>query len=143
MAPAFVADINGDGKPDLVMSGALLYGRGGSQIYHPSGLKVALGNGDGTFSVSTSQPFATYSSVALADINGDGKPDLITVLSSTVYVQLGNGDGTFQVPQSVGTGQSVVVGDFNGDGWLDLAVTSYDSVAQTYSLSVLLNDQHW
>jgi hypothetical protein len=35
------------------------------------------------------------------------------------------------------------VGDFNGDGWLDLAVANHDSTTQTNSLTVLLNDTQW
>src|SRR5262249_59901033 len=55
--------------------------------------------------------------VAVADLNGDDKPDLVTDSTS---VLLGNGNGTFQVAQNyAGGGQ---VGDFNGDGSLDVIV---------------------
>jgi len=61
---------------------------------------VLLGNGDGTF-----QPVVNYGSggtvvlaLAVADVNGDGKPDLLDVsfIYNTVGVLIGNGDGTFQ-----------------------------------------------
>ena len=65
------------------------------------------------------------------DFNGDGRPDLaaISYPDGTVSVVLGNGDGTFQPPAYYPAGSelspyqgSLVVGDFNGDGRLDLAV---------------------
>ena len=66
-------------------------------------MSVLLGNGNGTF--QTQQTFATGVgpvSVAVADVNGDGKLDLVVAnrTSNTVSVLLGNGDGTFQAQQT-------------------------------------------
>jgi hypothetical protein len=97
-------------------------------------VSVLRGNGDGTF-----QPPAKYAvgweavSVAAGDFTGNGILDLVVAdlgssnpyLYSSVSVLLGNGDGTFQPAQEFAAGispRSVAVGDFNGDGILDLAV---------------------
>jgi len=125
-----VADLNGDRKPDVVVANCAAFG---SQDCSGGGsLAVFLGNGDGTF-----QPATTYDSgggntfsVAVADVDGDGKPDLVVVNlgSSTVSVLLGNGDGTFQSAIIYDSGglypTSVAVADVNGDGKLDLVVSN-------------------
>jgi len=84
-------------------------------------------------------------SVAVADFNGDGVQDLAVSFSGDhftrpggVAVLLGNGDGTFQTAHHLEVGgrpSSVVVGDFNGDGWLDMAVAVLNS-----SVAVLLGN---
>ena len=62
-----VADLNGDGKPDLVVAN-------GSS----NSVSVLLGNGNGTFQTqSTYRHRLDPDSVAVADVNGDGKPDLV------------------------------------------------------------------
>jgi hypothetical protein len=116
-----VADVNGDGKPDLVVA----------NYYPSSSIGVLLGNGDGTF-----QAAVTYASggqepasVAVADVNGDGKPDLIVAnIAYDVGVLLGNGNGTFQAAADYSSGglfpQAVAVSDVNGDGEPDLVVAN-------------------
>jgi hypothetical protein len=106
---------------------------------------LLLGNGDGTFTPAASSP-ATGSnpySVSVADLNGDGKVDLVASNSgsNTVTVLLGNGDGTFAAPLTFGAGTnpiSAAVGDFNGDGLPDLAAANN----VTSSVAVLLTATH-
>jgi hypothetical protein len=109
-------DLNGDGKLDLVV------------VYPPTSgttnmAGVLLGNGDGTYQSSVEYALGPNSySAVLADVNGDGKFDLVT----NDCVLLGNGDGTFQAASIFAAASLppgyVVTGDFNGDGKLDLAV---------------------
>ena len=89
---------------------------------------------------------AIPSSVALGDLNGDGKPDLATANSgdytnaNTVSVLLGRGDGSFRAKREyvVGRGPySLAIGDLNGDGNPDLATSHHGEVAGT--VFVLLN----
>ncbi len=79
---------------------------------------------------------AAARSVAVADFNGDGKPDLavVTIRVNNVSVLLGNGDGTFQLRRtSRGVGaDGVAVGDFNGDGMPDLAVANTATTTYPY-----------
>ncbi|MGO4884122.1 MAG: FG-GAP repeat domain-containing protein [Bryobacteraceae bacterium] len=119
------ADLNGDGKLDLIVLGGDVDGTGTAKA------EAFLGNGDGTFGGLL--PIASGLEVrqfAIGDFNGDGHPDV--VLSNEAngpVLYLGNGDGTFQAPMPLYTeGPSqIAAGDFNGDGYLDLAFTNAQS----------------
>jgi hypothetical protein len=119
-----VGDFNGDGNPDLAVSNLEIDDWSAS-----TSLTVLMGNGDGTFGVTNNYYGVGGNSVAVADLNGDGRLDL--ALPGAVL--LGIGDGTFQSPVSIeGGGYFVAVGDFNSDGKPDLAVAGN-------VVSVLLN----
>jgi hypothetical protein len=129
-----IADLNGDGKPELATA-------------NPGGLgtvSVLVNRGDGSFAArrdyTTSYgPFW----VGIGDLNGDGKPDLVSVGmriahldKPTVSVLLNRGDGRFQArrdfragsfPNSASyTASSVALGDLNGDAKPDLALACCD-----------------
>ena len=133
-----VLDVNRDHKPDLIVANRC----GNSSACNNGNVGVLLGNGDGTFQTLASYALQGFpNSVAVADVNGDGKPDLLTASSNTVEVLLGNGDGTFQSPLENTTGlnsQSIAVGDVNGDGKPDLVVANEgDGTPNSGSVSVL------
>jgi len=111
-----VEDFNGDGVQDL----ALIIGRGG--------IWVLLGNGDGSFQPARGIGGGVNARLlVVGDFNGDGVLDLAVGRSSDrfflggINVFLGNGDGKFRpAPNIDGSYLSLAVGDFNGDGVLDL-----------------------
>lgn len=122
-----VADVNGDGKPDLVVANC----PGGScSIQEPATISVLLGNGDGTFQDPVTYPSGGMlpTSIQIADMNLDGKPDIVVTNESFgVSMLLGNGDGTFQPVVGVAGiagPQQVLVADVNHDGKPDLVVLS-------------------
>jgi len=110
-----VGDFNGDDKPDLVVANGT-----------DNTVSILLGNGDGTFrsrvDYTTGGP---PHGIAVAEFNGDGKADLAVPAGLRgVAVLLGNGDGTFQSATFYDSGAfgvvAAVLGDFNGDGKVDL-----------------------
>jgi hypothetical protein len=133
-----VADLNGDGIPDMVTANSL-----------HNNVSVLLGNGDGSFKPLVNYPGGpTPNAVAVADFNHDGIPDLAVandVDGGTVSVLLGNGDGSFQNPVSYSAGNyayGLAVGDFTGHGNRDLVVVDNGHVLpyRPGGLSVLLSN---
>ena len=128
-----VGDWNGDGRLDLAVAN-----NGDGDV------TILLGNGSGGFSQAAGSPVPSGTqpaSIAIGDVNGDGKPDLAVAnfLSNDVTILLGNGSGGFSQaagsPVAVGAAPaSVVVGDVNGDGKLDVAVANYGSTTVTVLL---------
>jgi len=149
-----VADVNDDGKPDLMVESSQCCGSANGVV------GVLLGEGDGTF-----KPVVSYqsvaggqgSSVAVADVNGDGKRDIVTtdqdagangLNKGLVSLRFGNGDGTFNSEQTYDSGgfltNSVAVADLNGDGKPDLVVANIcaddTSLCKLSSVGVLVNN---
>jgi CSLREA domain-containing protein len=122
-----LVDVNGDGKLDIV-----------SATYGGSSISVYLGNGDGTFQspTTTANSLSNVFALVAGDFNHDGKIDLAVSGGGTggnIDVLLGNGDGTFQSPVTYASGNgstwALVLGDFNGDGNLDLVTSGEGSGA--------------
>jgi hypothetical protein len=134
------ADVNGDGKPDLVVANA----SDTNNMIGAGNISVLLNSGDGTFRAGfTSQvgsPPQAPTAIAVKDLNGDGKPDLAVVFTGIpdsngittdgggIAIFLGNGDGTFRTGPVVNAlsgniTDAITISDVNGDGKPDLVVT--------------------
>jgi hypothetical protein len=122
-----VADVNGDGKLDII----------GNTPYN--GVFVFPGNGDGTFGTaanySTNADIAPGMAIAIGDLNGDGKPDIAVSINRGMSVLLNNGDGTFGAPTYYnassyqGAGQAgIAIADLNNDGKNDVIATNFNGV---------------
>jgi hypothetical protein len=122
-------DLNGDGRPDIVA--ADLAGTA----------SVFLNNGDGTFAPGVDYALGRSASAAdgagspvLADLNHDGKLDLVTAnyFGNSVSILLGNGDGTFAPAVTYpidGEPERVVAGNFTGVGHTDLVVLTFSATS--------------
>ena len=137
-----VGDFNGDHLLDVAVW-AINATTGNMEVH------IFLGNGTGsltysaTYSAPSSGNFAPGpNSIVAADVNGDGKLDLVALTPDNgVFIYLGKGDGTFQTPVAYATGctggtgscNGLAVGDLNGDGKLDLAMAAING------MTILLN----
>jgi hypothetical protein len=147
-----VGDFLGNGELDIVTANS-------------NGTVTALlGNGDGTFGQPiTSRIGGRFTSVAVGDLNGDGKPDLVVGTGSGLDSLLGKGDGTFQLkskitffvdpkvdPSLTIPVTSVALGDFRGDGKLDIVANASGEADLllgkgdgTFQPRVVLNGGEW
>jgi hypothetical protein len=126
-------DVNGDGKLDLVA------------MTPYNGVFVFLGNGDGTFQVPLpnttvcTDAIGNCGSVAVGDLNDDGKPDLALQSSSGMTILLNTGNGTFGTPtyypvgiSGVYEGAGIAIGDVNGDKKPDVVIAGGSVSAIVY-----------
>lgn len=162
-APLRVADVNGDGRPDVVLTTlgqnytTVRNALGGTYRVYPGFVNVWLGKGDGTFGAVTTTTFQSSSyfgrsivnpRLTTANFDRDGRADRATVdgVSGVVTVTRAKAGGKYQAPQAFAAGPGaagyVAAGDFNGDGRADLIVINAWSSAQP-TISVLLNDGIW
>ncbi len=115
-----LGDLNGDGRPDLVLAI--------NRSLRPpkSTLAIFLGSADGSFQTALENFSFLSGDLTIANLNGDQKPDLaVTDQAGSVAYFQGKGNGSFEAPIEYGAGFvpiSVVAGDLNGDGTLDLVV---------------------
>ncbi len=131
-----VADFNGDGIPDLFLN-----------------MQVLLGKGDGTFTPMPATSVQGYPlAIAIGDFNEDGKPDVAVAAGNgtfygngTLTILTGNGDGTFTYanaqPTPTWNPGSLALGDFDGDGHVDLAEGNDDVTEGGYlAIPILLGN---
>lgn len=140
-AQIIAADLNSDGRTDLVTE---------EQVTSPgasASIAVSLGLGDGTFAAETAlpgQPIATafqyFPNIAVGDVNGDGKKDIVIPATSGVFAAYGRGDGTFDPFISIGTGTGfpVVAADIDADGIDDVIFTGANRVRRANRVVAIL-----
>lgn len=155
-----LADINGDTKLDLVTA---------NSNASDNSVSIFINTGNGSFQLSTVLRAANSnaSDIEVGDVNGDSKPDIVTVGASSIgSIFLGNGNGLFQPALQYATnsngGDQLKLGDLNGDNKLDIvfttsgfskvaallgdgngtfkAATSYSTGVNSYPAGVALND---
>jgi FG-GAP-like repeat len=126
---AVIRDINGDGKPDIVAT-----------HHELNQLTALLGDGQGGFVEATGSPFDfgnnAYHAV-VADVNRDGKMDVLAAGGDRVHVMLGDGRGGFAKGPAILSGRGtwrLALGDLNGDGKIDVATTN----SEINTVSVML-----
>ncbi len=130
-------DFNHDGHLDLAVAN-------GGDVAGSGSVSILLGRGDGTFLVGATYPFSNPTAIAAGDLDGDGNLDLAVTTSYganlSVIILRGGGDGSFQILATYGAGSglgSIAIGDFTGDGKLDLAV--FTIVGSSY-IAIFVND---
>jgi len=141
-------DFNGDGVTDYVI------GNDKSYVGSRTGITVFLGNADGTVQTGVPQggvaTNGVLTHVAVADFSKRGIMDIVATDLANGGVQIfnGNGDGTFRTGNTYGSDTQsgygslgVAVGDFNGDGYPDIAVVNTYNSGANLDVGVLINDQ--
>jgi hypothetical protein len=146
-----VGDLNGDGKPDLVATNDFLVDQTGitAAAGRPAGdsgsVSVFMSQSSGGFAAPQHyDALSIPTSLAVGDLDGDGKADVAYTNNRGVAVMLSDGTGVLTAPVMYGTGiepRWVAMGDLNGDGRRDLAVANRGSATADIDgdVTVLLN----
>ena len=126
---AAIADLNGDGSPDIVAT-----------HHEQSALTVMIGDGRGGFTEASGSPFdfgASLFHLIIADVDRDGRMDVVATSGNSVRALLGDGRGAFKPAASIPVGPGawrIAAADLNGDGAIDVVTSNSES----NSVSVLL-----
>ncbi len=152
-----VADVDGDGNLDLVTTSLHLgttFDVSAAGADGGTSVAVALGDGKGNFQVGRGYvgPSEAFS-LAVADFNRDGHPDIVTAdtETDTATVFLNNGTGDFGFPEGIFYSEatsgaindpflSMIFADLNGDGKPDMLAIVDSNSNQNYHVAALLND---
>ena len=131
------ADVNHDGKPDLVV-----YDRYNAGV----NFLLYLNDGTGKFGAPITIPnnnLGAIASAKIADVNGDGYPDIVALQGTSLAVYLNDGSGNFTATsQQTVSGLNLVLGDVNQDGHPDVIIdqTTYSSAPPQNSLLTFFGD---
>ena len=130
---AAIADLNGDGRPDIVAT-----------HHEINALTVMIGDGRGGFTETNDSPFdfgVSLYQLIIADVDRDGTMDVVATIGNSIRVLLGDGRGAFKPGAAIPAGPGawrMSMADLNGDGAIDLVTSSADN----NSVSVLLGTSH-
>ena len=119
---AAIADLNGDGRPDIIAT-----------HHELSALTVMIGDGRGGFTEANGSPFdfgVAFYQVIIADVNRDGRTDVLATSGNNIRVLLGDGRGSFKPAASIPVGPGawrMAAADLNGDGSIDLVTSNSES----------------
>jgi uncharacterized protein (TIGR03437 family) len=117
--PLAVGDLNGDGSADVVHMNSCSEEPSGCT----HGLRVLLGNGNGTFRTAATYPMVTVAEIAVADFTVDGKVDVGARFGESILIFRGRGDGTLEPPEGT-RGDSLLIADFDNDRVPDVVTRS-------------------
>lgn len=126
---AAIADLNGDGRPDIIAT-----------HHEINAMSVLLGDGRGGFTEASGSPFdfgVSLYHIIIADVDRDGRMDVLAIKGDSIRVLLGDGRGVFKPAASIPVGPGawrMAAADLNGDGMIDVVTSNSES----NNLSVLL-----